>query len=70
MENGLRISIGERGEPPFLRIPDPVRHCLMPGEEWSPGPDVEIEYELEPCERFEEELRAERETEAEAAGPP
>ncbi|MDD9827849.1 MAG: ABC transporter substrate-binding protein [Deltaproteobacteria bacterium] len=70
VENGLRISIGERGEPPFLRIPDPVRHCLMPGEEWSPGPDVEIEYELEPCERFEEELRAERETEAEAAGPP
>jgi len=70
VEDGLRISIGERGEPPFLRIPDPVRHCLMPGEEWSPGPEVEIEYELEPCERFEEELRAEREAAAEAAGRP
>lgn len=69
VENGRRISIGERGEPPFLRIPDPVRHCLMPGEEWSPGPDVEIEYELEPCERFEEELRAESEAAAEAGTP-
>lgn len=69
VEEGRRISIGERGEPPFLRIPDPVRHCLMPGEEWSPGPDVEIEYELEPCERFEEELRAESEGAAEADPP-
>lgn len=71
VENGHRISIGERGEPPFLRIPDPVRHCLMPGEKWSPGPDVEIEYELEPCERFEEELRAGSEGESAAeASPP
>lgn len=70
VENGRRISIGERGEPPFLRVPDPVRHCLMPGEEWSPGPDVEIEYELEPCARFEEELRAGSESAAEATGPP